>query len=46
MEMIYNKISRPKSGSWVVEPMFELSGFIYIKSHMTLHVKSIAKNVN
>ena len=26
--------------------MSELSGFIYIKSHMTLHVKPNAENVN
>ena len=35
----------PKFGSWVVEPMSELSQFIDIKSDTTLHVKSNAQNV-
>ena len=46
METIYNKISKPKFGSWVAEPMSELSELIYIKSHMTLHVKSNAEHVD
>ena len=36
----------PKFGSWVVEPMSEISRIIYIKSHIPLHVKSNAENVN
>ena len=46
METIYNKISKPKVGTWVAEPMSELSELIYIKSHMTLQMKSNAKNVD
>ena len=46
VEIIYNKMQVPKFGSWVVEPMSELSRFIYIKSHMTLHVKSNTYKVN
>ena len=46
METIYNKISKPKFGTWVAEPMSELSELIYIKSHMTLHMKSNAENVD
>ena len=46
METIYNKISKPKFGTWVAEPMSELSELIYIKSHMTLHVKPNAENVD
>ena len=33
-------------GSWVVDPMSELSRFVYNKSHVTLHVKSNVKKVN
>ena len=36
----------PKFGSWVVEQMSELSRFIYIKSHVTLNLKSNAEIVN
>ena len=46
VEIINNKMQEPKFGSWVVEPISELSWFICIKSHMTLHVKSNAENVN
>ena len=46
VKTIYNKISKPKFGTCVVEPMSELSELIYIKSHMTLHMKSNAENVD
>ena len=46
VEIILNKMPQPKFGSWVVEAMSKLSRFIYIKSHITLHVKCNAKNVN
>ena len=46
METIYNKISKPKFGTCVAEPMSELSELIYIKSHTTLHMKSNAENVD
>ena len=39
-------MSKPKFESWIVEPMSELSRFMYIKRHMTLHLKSNAENVN
>ena len=46
VEIIFNKMPQPKFGSWVVEAMSKLSRFIYIKSHITLHVKCNAENVN
>ena len=46
MKTIYNKILKPKVGTWVAEPMSELSELIYIKSHMTLQMKSNAENVD
>ena len=38
----------PKSlhGLWVVDPMSELSRFVYNRSHVMLHVKSKAEKVN
>ena len=42
----YKKNPGAKFGSWVVEPMPEISRFTYIKSRITLHVKSNAENVN
>ena len=46
VKTIYNKISKPKFGTCVAEPMSELSELIYIKSHTTLHMKSNAENVD
>ena len=40
------KCRSQNSGSWVFEPMSEILRIIYIKSHITLHVKSNAENVN
>ena len=45
MEIIYNKISKPKFGSWIVEPMSELSWFIYIKSQKPNVEASKVQNV-
>ena len=42
------KLPKPKFGHMCCEldSMSELSGFGYIKSHVTLHVKSEAQKVN
>ena len=39
--IIKNKMPKPKFvyGYWVVDSMSKLSRFVYIKSHVTLHVK-------
>ena len=46
MEIINNKMSKSLHGLWAVDPMSELSRFVYNKSHVTLHVKSNVKKVN
>ena len=43
METIYNKMSKSVHGSWVVDPMSELSLFVYNKSHVTLYAKLTPK---
>ena len=42
------KLAKPKFGHMYreLDSMSELSGFVYIKSHVTLHVKSKAQKVN
>ena len=42
------KLPKPKFGHmcYELDSMSELSGFGYIKSHVTLHVKSEAQKVN
>ena len=37
MEIIENKMAKSLHGSWVVDPMYELSWFVYNKSHVILH---------
>ena len=46
MEIIYKKMPKSLHGSWVVDPMSELSRFAYNKSLVILHVKSNAEKVN
>ena len=46
--VISEKFPKSKFGHMCCEldSMSELSGFVYIKSHVTLHVKTNAQNVN
>ena len=47
-EVISEKFPKPKFGHMGCEldSMSELSGFVYIKNHVILHVKSKAQKVN
>ena len=47
-QLFKKKYPKPKFGHMCCEldSMSEFSGFVYIKSHMTLHVNSKAQKVN